>query len=134
MIDDVKDNSRESGKEHELLRLILTELNLVIMAFFGYVGIQGLNSMSIRDSSRYLILNLIILYVIYKFFYIITNRLWVSFAAGGFVWYVMGLVNHYVGETRGVMFLPWDILAIKTAAGRQSVELFLKVPFSMWWG
>ena len=106
---------RDGGK-NKILRMLITEANLLIMAFFGYVGIQGLNDMSIKDSSRYLILNLIILYVIYKFFYIISNRLWVSFAAGGFVWYVMGLVNHYVGETRGVMFLPWDIMAFKTAA------------------
>ncbi|MBQ3786065.1 MAG: sulfatase-like hydrolase/transferase, partial [Lachnospiraceae bacterium] len=113
--------------------MLITEANLLIMAFFGYVGIQGLNDMSIKDSSRYLILNLIILYVIYKFFYIISNRLWVSFAAGGFVWYVMGLVNHYVGETRGVMFLPWDIMAFKTAADVAGAYEYHLYPQAVLW-
>ncbi len=125
--------SARDGSKNKILRMFITEVNLLIMAFFGYVGIQGLNDMSIKDSSRYLILNLIILYVIYKFFYIISNRLWVSFAAGGFVWYVMGLVNHYVGETRGVMFLPWDIMAFKTAVDVAGAYAYHLYPQAVLW-
>ena len=44
--------SARDGSKNKILRMFITEVNLLIMAFFGYVGIQGLNDMSIKDSSR----------------------------------------------------------------------------------
>ncbi len=133
MIEAMQTDPQNVSSKNKIVRMLITEFNLVLMAFFGFVGIQGLNDMSVRDSSRYLVLNLIILYVIYKLFYIISNRLWVSFALGGFVWYAMGMVNHYVGETRGVMFLPWDIFAIKTAADVAGTYEYRLYPQAVLW-
>ncbi len=123
----------KNENESRLLPLLVTELNLWIMAFFAYVGVQGLNGMSILRSTRYIILNLVLLYCIYKFFYVITGRLWLCFTLSGIIWYSLGIVNHYVGEFRGVMFLPWDILAIKTAADVAGTYEYRLYPQAVLW-
>lgn len=106
---------RQRLSENAVALRVIGELYLIIMSFIGYWGVQSLNDMPIKSSHNYAIMNAIVIYAFYKLFYILSNRIWVSSLLNGALWYAIGMVNHYVNEFRGVAFLPWDILAVKTA-------------------
>jgi len=114
LLGNIKD-VRQALSKNAVLQRVAGELFLIVMSFIGYWGVQSLNDMSIKSSHNYAIMNAILIYAFYKLFYLISNRIWVAALLNGALWFAMGMVNHYVNEFRGVSFLPWDILAIKTA-------------------
>ncbi len=123
----------EKIKDNRIVAALILELSFIIMGFFAHCGVQSLSLMSIKDSSRYLILNVILLYCLYKLTYLIFNRLWISYLISGVIWFALGAVNHYVGEFRGVMLLPWDILAVRTAAHVADTYEYSLYPQELLW-
>lgn len=106
---------------------IIAELCLLFMSVIGYWGLQSLNYMPLKSSRGYAVFNVIILYVLYKLVYMIGNRVWIASLVTGLLWFFLGAGNYYVNEFRGVGILPWDFLALGTAAdvaGQYSIHFY----------
>lgn len=114
-------------KENLRFKLVGIELVFVMVALMAHIGVQMLNYFPLTASLHFLILNVVIIYLIHRFFYILFNRVFVSVLLSGPVWIGLALINHYVYKARGSMFVPWDILAAKTAgdvAGQYEFKIY----------
>lgn len=99
----------------KFIRIAINEGIMLFMSGLALVGIQSLNFFPVKDCLHFAILNILLFYIIYRLIYTISNRLWVSMALGGLLWYMLGVANHYTYKFRGSMMVPWDLLALKTA-------------------
>lgn len=108
-------NIFKKHRENLKFKMVMIEIVFFCMAIAAHIGAQMLNYFPLTASLRYLILNVIIIYLIHRLFYALFNRVWLAVLLSGPAWLVLALVNHYVYKARGTMFVPWDILAAKTA-------------------
>lgn len=111
-----KSNIKKYPRRLVIRDRILTEIYLLLMSAGAVVGMQMLNGWSVKSCEHYYACNVLVVYLVYKVFYLLINHLAISVGVAGFVLYLFSIANHYVYQFRGVMIVPWDFLSLGTAA------------------
>lgn len=99
-----------------LKKNVKIELLLILSSLVSVVMLQNLSALPVKASMPFMPLNVILLYVLYKLMYLVFGRVWISIPAVDLILFCFGTGNYYVNQFRGVMILPWDLLAVRTAA------------------
>lgn len=113
-------------KAFVILRALV--MPLLIIGAMEYLG-GGLFAMKLRE----FIANIAVCLCLYLLFFVVTNRLRLSFILTNILLFLVGVANYFVIQFRNAPLVPYDVLSIQTAmavVGEYEIKLSETLVFS----